>query len=90
MSQENTVTEHYVAASSIHLEDVLEFVDQLHTAASEGNSRNLTGMNEAEIINYLRDVVYTAQEAIHEIETNKAQRQPKPVLRLVERITKAG
>lgn len=88
MSQENTVTEHHVTAS--HLEDVLAFVDDLHNAASEGNTHDFTGLNETDVINYLRDIIYTAQEAINEIETRKAQRQPKPVLRIVERITKAG
>jgi hypothetical protein len=93
MNQQNTVTEHFLAASSIHLEDVLEYIDQLHTAASEGNSQSFTGMDEAETVNVLREIIYTAQEALSEIETLRARRQRRnkqPVLRLVKKVDKAG
>jgi len=94
MNQKSTVTEHFIAASSIHLDDVLEFVDQLHTAASEGNSHTFTGMSELEVISYLRDLIYVTEEALYEIEQARAQhrkQQPmRPVLRLVEKIDKAG
>jgi hypothetical protein len=94
MSQKNTVTEHYLAACSTHLEDVLEYIDQLHTAASEGNSQSFTGMDEVETMNVLREVIYTAQEALVEMETlraRKRQRRAKqPVLRLVKKVDKAG
>jgi hypothetical protein len=93
MNQQNTVTEHFLVTSSIHLEDVLEFVDQLHTAASEGNSQSFTGMDEVETVNVLRELIYTAQEALIEIETLRASRQRRnkqPVLRLVKKVDKAG
>lgn len=94
MSQKNTVTEHFLAASSIHLEDVLEYIDQLHTAASEGKSPNFTGMDEVETMNLLRELIYTAQESLVEIETLRAhkcqRRNMQPVLRLVKKVEKAG
>lgn len=94
MSQKNTVTEHFLAASSIHLEDVLEYIDQLHTAASEGTTQNFTGSDDAETMSLLRDLIYTAQEAIVEIEALRARkrqrRNKQPVLRLVKKIDKAG
>lgn len=93
MSQKNTVTEHFLAAS-IHLEDVLEYIDQLHTAASEGATQNFTGIDEVETMSLLRDLIYTAQEALVEIETTRARkrqrRSKQPVLRLVKKIDKAG
>jgi len=93
MNQQNTVTEHFLVTSSIHLEDVLEYIDQLHTAASEGNSQSFTGMDEVETVNVLRELIYTAQEALIEIETLRASRQRRnkqPVLRLVKKVDKAG
>jgi hypothetical protein len=90
MSQESTVTNHYMAASNLPLEEALELLDQLHTAASEGNSTHFTGMSDAEALGYLHDILYTAQEAINEIQTAKTQQQP--VLRIVEKVqnNKAG
>lgn len=94
MSQNNTVTEHYLAACSIHLEDVLEYIDQLHTAASEGNSQSFTGMDEVETMNVLREIIYTAQETLVEMETARARKRQRrakqPVLRLVKKVDKAG
>jgi hypothetical protein len=93
MNQQNTVTEHFLATSSIHLEDVLEYIDQLHTAASEGSAQSFTGMDEVETVNVLRELIYTAQEALSEIETLRASRQRRnkqPVLRLVKKVDKAG
>jgi hypothetical protein len=94
MSQKNTVTEHFLAASSIHLEDVLEYMDELHTAASEGSSQSFTGMDEVEVMNFLRDIIYTAQESIVEIESLRARkrqrRKKQPMLRIVSKVDKAG
>jgi hypothetical protein len=96
MSQESTATEHYMAAETLPLEDVLELLDQLHSAATEGNTTRVTGMSDADALGYLHDIIYTAQEAVQEIQAAKAQRQQRrrqqPVLRIVEKIKnhKAG
>jgi len=95
MSQKSTVTEHCFAASSIHLEDVLEYIDQLHSAASEGDSLDFTGMNEAEVMNLLREIIYTAQESLVELEAlreRKRRRRTKkqPMLRIVSKVERAG
>lgn len=85
MKQENTVTEHYLAASGIHLEDVLEVIDTLHTAASDGQPEHFAGMTESDVINYLHDIIYTAKETIQEIERTRAQRsKAQPFLRIVK------
>jgi len=93
MIQERTVTEHLLLASSItHLEDVLDYIDQLHSAASEGESDTLNQMSEAELMNYLQEIIYTAQETLAEIEATRAHRSSKhqPVLRILPKIGKAG
>jgi hypothetical protein len=93
MRQNSTVTEHLLLASSInHLEDVLDFIDQLHSAASEGETQALNSMSEAEVMNYLREIIYTAQETLAEIEASRAHRTGKqqPVLHILPKIEKAG
>lgn len=88
MKQENTVTEHYLAASSLHLEDVLEYVDSLHSAASDGDADQFTQMQDVDVINTLRDMIYTAQETIREIEDArtkaKSNAQHQPQLRIIK------
>jgi hypothetical protein len=88
----STVTEHLLIACSINVEDVLEYLDQLHSAASEDEGQSFAGMNETELLNALREIVYTAQEAITELETSRAKRQSKnkPVLQLIQKVERAG
>lgn len=93
MRQQTTVTEHLLLASGLnHLESVLDYIDQLHSAASEGESPSLNTMSEAEVMNYLREIIYTAQETLAEIETSYTHRKRKqqPVLRIMPKIDKAG
>jgi hypothetical protein len=93
MRQETTVTEHLLLASGInHLEDVLDYIDQLHSAASDGEAEALNSMSEAEVMNYLQEIIYTAQETLAEIEATRAHRTRKhqPVLRILPKIDKAG
>lgn len=64
------------------LDVAYEAIDELHTAISEGNIENLNGIqSRAELVNWLRDVIYTAQETIMEIEGEAVQ--PCPMLRVV-------
>lgn len=95
MSQQKPVTEHILAVSrSTRVEDVLEYLDQLHTAVSERKGQGVSGLTEAETMQVLREIVYTAQETIRELETKRFrqyQAQSKmPMLRVVEKIDKAG
>lgn len=48
-----------------HMYDVL---DDLHSAASEGQLGTMTTINEGDLVGLLRDLIYTAQETISEIE----------------------
>ncbi len=56
------------------LDVAYETIDELHTAISEGNLDNLDGFaNRLELMNWLRDVIYTAQETIDELESNQPE-----------------
>lgn len=50
------------------LDEMLELLDDLHTAASENTLNSYTTMSKHDLIALLKEVVYTAQEAINEIE----------------------
>lgn len=63
------------------LADLFRALDELHTAASENQVGVLSPLSEGELVGWLQDLVYTAQETIDEIEQHK----PKPLLRLVVR-----
>ena len=65
-----------------HLNDLLETLDNLHSAASEGQLELMTAMSKHELIAMLREFVYTAQETIREIDD---KREIRPVLRIVEK-----
>lgn len=92
MMNNSTVTEHLLLACSINVEDVLEYLDELHSAASEDDAQSFAGLNETELMNALREIIYTAQEAISELEASRAKRRNKnkPVLQLMQKVEKAG
>lgn len=69
------------------LNEVLDVLDELHEAVSEGNMTSFTDVNAGELENWLRDLVYTAQETLQEIQKTKMQR--KPALRIVEKVNRA-
>lgn len=64
------------------LDCMLELLDDLHSAVSENDPTVFAAMSETEMMNTLREMIYTAQETIAEIQ---AQRKARPILRLVEK-----
>lgn len=50
------------------LEALFQTLDELHTAASDNQLVMMTSLSEAEVVNWLKEFVYTAQETIAEIE----------------------
>ena len=58
--------------NTARLSDVLEALDELHSAASDGNVRAVTPLSNAELISWLYEVIYTAQETMNEIESKNA------------------
>jgi hypothetical protein len=71
-----------VTATDQQLADIFDALDDLHSAASEGALYTVTGLSNRELIGWLHELVYTAQETISEIEQRKGS--PNPVLRLVK------
>ena len=70
-----------VLYTDVFLADLFKALDELHTAASENQVGALSPLSDGELVGWLQDLVYTAQETITEIELHK----PKPMLRLVVR-----
>lgn len=59
-------------------------MDELHSAASDGELDTFDGIqNRQELLNWLRDVIYMAQETIVEIEGDIEI--DEPMLRIVEK-----
>ncbi|MGJ3240213.1 MAG: hypothetical protein ACFE0Q_16010 [Anaerolineae bacterium] len=86
-----TVTDPEHAIGDMHqLEDMLEFIDMLHTVVSEGDLPNFAEMDEAQMMNLLREIVYTAQQTIIELEATRASKRARPVLHIVPKVEKAG
>jgi hypothetical protein len=64
---------------------VFEVFDDLHNAASEGELQDVTGLDNRELVGWLRELVFTAQETISEIEKRSARgTRQEPLLRLVK------
>jgi uncharacterized protein YcaQ len=72
----------HTLSSTQRLDEMLSILDELHTAASEGNLQPYADLSRPELISLLQEVIFTAQETLREIKTTKAQKQP--VLRLVK------
>jgi len=54
--------------SDIRFESIFNAVDRLHDAASSGKLAEVTNLSTDEVIGWLRDIAYTANETIHELE----------------------
>jgi len=50
------------------LASLFQSLDELHTAASEGQLNSVTPLTNAELIGWLQELAYTAQETIKEID----------------------
>lgn len=57
------------------LSTLLDALDELHSAASDGDVRSVTTLSNAELVGWLREIIYTARETMDEIESNNAQRE---------------
>ena len=54
--------------SDIRFESIFNAVDRLHDAASSGKLNEVTNLSTDEVIGWLRDIAYTANETIRELE----------------------
>jgi hypothetical protein len=73
---------HDIRLSDARMAAMFEVFDDLHTAATEGQLEAVTSLNNRELIGWLRELVFTAQETISEIECAKIG--PQPAIRLVK------
>ena len=69
------------------LDVAYEAIDELHSAICEGNVETLNDFqSRAELLNWLRDVIYTAQESIEELENS--QEEQGALLRVISNDSK--
>jgi hypothetical protein len=55
------------------LQGLFGALDELHSAASDGMLHTLTTLNQAELVGWLHELVYTAEQTIDEIEKHSAE-----------------
>jgi len=75
-------TNHDIRLSDARMAAMIEVFDDLHTAASEGQLEAMTTLNNRELVGWLRELMFTAQETISEIESTRMYGEP--VIRLVK------
>jgi hypothetical protein len=81
----NQFTRHDSLFTDAGLAAVFEAFDDLHTAASEGQIHEITALDKQELLGWLQDLVYTAQETIVELEKRSARRaRQEAVLHLLK------
>ncbi len=71
-----------------NLAELFEVLDELHSAASDGQLNTVTTMNKRELVALLKDVIYTAQETLQELNKHDSRREEvrrESVLRVVEK-----
>lgn len=64
----STTNELQLRYADDQLNHMYDMLDELHNAASEGQLQTMTTINEGDLIGLLREMIYTAQETISEIE----------------------
>ncbi len=70
--------------NEVRLANLFQVLDELHTAASDGQLQTLTTLSSAEIVGWLNELTYTAQETIAEISNGERTTNGAPHLRLVK------
>lgn len=72
------------AADSSRMDELYDVLDELHSAASENELHTFTSMNEHDVVDFLRDLIYTAQQTIEEIEQRAKGRNKKRPSNVIE------
>jgi len=55
--------------TDIRFESIFNAIDRLHDAASSGKLAEVTNLSTDEVIGWLQDIAYTANETIRELES---------------------
>ncbi|MEB2367596.1 MAG: hypothetical protein OZ933_16085 [Chloroflexota bacterium] len=87
---EKTSTLHRIAELYTHdcLPDIVELVDQVHTAVSCDVLPLITTLSAEDVADLLEELIYVAQETLNELRQRpapKAQRRGEPILHLLPR-----
>jgi hypothetical protein len=70
----NKATQIQLLPRTNRLDVAYEAIDELHSTISEGSIENLSEFqSRSELLSWLRDVIYTAQETIEELENTEGQ-----------------
>lgn len=69
--------------NDMRLAGLFQSLDELHNAASEGSLQSITPLSNAELLGWLQELIYTAEETITEIRQNETN-SATPHLRLVK------
>lgn len=56
--------------TDIRFESIFNAIDRLHDAASSGKLAEVTNLSTDEVIGWLRDIAYTANETIRELDAS--------------------
>ena len=72
-----------IVHNDARLVGLFQSLDELHTAASEGHLPMVTPLTNAELVGWLQELIYTAEETIAEINHEDAKMN-LPQLRIVK------
>jgi hypothetical protein len=72
-----------IVHNDTRLAGMFQSLDELHTAASEGHLQMVTPLTNAELVGWLQELIFTAQETITEINLQDAKLN-RPHLRIVK------
>jgi hypothetical protein len=70
--------------NDMRLAGLFQSLDELHSAASEGSLQSITPLSNAELLGWLQELIYTAEETISEIRQHEIK-PAAPHLRLVKK-----
>lgn len=62
------LAEQYTEAN---FEALLQIMDRLHDAAAVGDLKNVSPLDAREVIGWLDDIIYTAEETIRELQAGR-------------------
>jgi len=72
-----------IVHNDTRLAGLFQSLDELHTAASEGHLQMVTPLTDAELVGWLQELIYTAEETIAEI-NHDDPKMNLPQLRIVK------
>lgn len=79
----------YKEVADMRLDTVLDVMDELHEAAADNRLPQVTTMSKADLLGLLHEIIFTAQETLHELENqteiSEATDLRNPPLALVRR-----